>query len=120
MAAPLSPAGQARAAEPPRGIAGIEELLPSLDALYLDLHRNPELSFQEEKTAAKLASRLRSYGYEVTEHVGGFGIVGVLSNGAGPTVMLRTDMDALPIQEQTGLHTPAQALSRTSEERSFP
>lgn len=103
MAAPFSPAGQARAAETPQGIAGIEELLPSLDALYLDLHRNPELSFQEEKTAAKLASRLRSYGYEVTEHVGGLGIVGVLSNGAGPTVMLRTDMDALPIQEQTGL-----------------
>ncbi len=61
-----------------------------LDALYVDLHRNPELSSREEKTAAKLAARMRALGYEVTEHVGGTGVVGVLRNGKGPTVMLRT------------------------------
>ncbi len=74
-----------------------------LQALYVDLHRNPELSQQEEKTAAKLAGRLRALGYEVTEQVGGHGVVGVLRNGKGPTVMLRTDLDALPIEEKTGL-----------------
>lgn len=84
-------------------LPGLDAIYPSLDALYCDLHRNPELSFQEQKTAAKLATRLREYGYEVTERVGGHGVVAVLANGAGPTVMVRTDMDALPIPEQTGL-----------------
>jgi hippurate hydrolase len=85
------------------GVAGLDALYPSLDALYIDLHSNPELSLHEEKTAAKLASRLKAFGYEVTEHVGGFGIVAVMKNGSGPTVWLRTDLDALPIKEQTGL-----------------
>src|SRR4051794_3908078 len=74
-------------------LAGLEALYPALDALYQDLHRHPELSRHEEKTAAKLAERLRAGGYQVTEHVGGFGVVGVLRNGAGPTVMVRTEMD---------------------------
>jgi hippurate hydrolase len=78
-------------------------LYPSLDSLYIDLHKNPELSFYEEKTSAKMAGRLRSLGFDVTEHVGGFGVVGVLKNGAGPVVLVRTDMDALPIKEETGL-----------------
>jgi amidohydrolase len=90
------------AAGPPE-LAGLEALYPSLDALYIDLHKNPELSLHEEKTAAKMAARLRAAGFEVTEHVGGHGVVGVLKNGAGPTVLVRTDMDALPIKEQTGL-----------------
>jgi amidohydrolase len=84
-------------------LAGLDALYPELDSLYIDLHQNPELSNQEEKTAAKLAARLRTFGFEVTERVGGYGIVAVLRNGAGPTVLVRTDMDALPIKEQTGL-----------------
>ena len=84
-------------------LAALDALYPTLDALYIDLHQNPELSLHEEKTAKKLATRLRALGFEVTERVGGHGVVGVLKNGAGPTVLVRTDMDALPIKEQTGL-----------------
>ena len=69
----------------PPELAGLDALYPSLDALYIDLHKNPELSLQEERTAAKMAARLRAAGFEVTEHVGGYGVVGVLRNGAGPT-----------------------------------
>src|SRR5947209_11433577 len=72
-------------------------------ALYLDLHQNPELSAHETQTATKLAARLRNLGYEVTEHVGGTGVVAILKNGAGPVVMLRTELDALPVEEKTGL-----------------
>ena len=93
---------QAYAAETP-GLAGLRALYPSLDSLYIDLHKNPELSLHEEKTAAKMAGRLRNLGFEVTERVGGYGVVGVLKNGAGPTLLVRTDMDALPVREQTGL-----------------
>ncbi|MGW2051662.1 amidohydrolase [Streptomyces sp. NPDC001858] len=74
-----------------------------LEAFYQDLHRHPELSFQEHRTAAKLAARLRAAGYEVTEGVARTGVVGVLANGDGPVVWLRGDMDALPVQEATGL-----------------
>ncbi|MBI1833047.1 MAG: amidohydrolase, partial [Planctomycetes bacterium] len=77
--------------------------LDSLDALYKHLHTYPELSYEEEKTAARMAKELRSRGFVVTEKVGGHGIVGVLKNGDGPTVLVRTDMDALPIVEKTGL-----------------
>jgi amidohydrolase len=76
---------------------------PDAYALYLDLHQAPELSGHETQTAAKLAGRLRGLGYEVTEYVGGTGIVAILKNGAGPTVMLRTELDALPVEEKTGL-----------------
>jgi amidohydrolase len=95
--------GFAMAAAPQPAIAGLDALYPSLDALYRDLHQNPELSLQEEKTAAKMASQLRAIGFEVTERVGGHGVVGVLRNGNGPTIMVRTDMDALPVREQTKL-----------------
>ena len=81
----------------------VEAAYPEAHALYLDLHQNPELSAHETQTAAKLAGRLRGLGYEVTEHVGGTGVVAVLKNGAGPTVMLRTELDALPVEEKTGL-----------------
>jgi hippurate hydrolase len=87
----------------PAELSGLDAAYPKLDALYQDLHRNPELSTHEEKTSGKLAARLRELGFEVTEHVGGFGVIGVLRNGAGPTVLVRTDMDALPVKEQTGL-----------------
>jgi amidohydrolase len=98
----ISPAPLAAADSPPE-LSGLDALYPSLDALYIDLHRNPELSLHEEKTAAKLASRMRAAGYEVTEQVGGHGIVAVLKNGPGPTLWMRTDLDALPLKEQTGL-----------------
>lgn len=76
---------------------------PDLEKLYVHLHQNPELSFHEEQTAARLAQELRQCGFEVTTKVGGHGLVGVLKNGKGPTVMVRTDLDALPIVENTGL-----------------
>ena len=80
----------------------IQEDYPYLESLYLHLHQNPELSFHEEKTSERMADELRSLGFTVTEKVGGYGVVGVLNNGEGPTVLLRTDMDALPILEKTG------------------
>ena len=84
-------------------IAGVDQIYPHLDALYIDLHKNPELSSHEEKTAAKMADELRKLGYEVTTGVGGTGVVGVLLSGKGPTVLVRTELDALPIEEKTGL-----------------
>ena len=81
----------------------VDTAYPEAHALYLDLHQHPELSSQESHTAAKLASRLRALGFEVTEHFGGTGIVAILKNGSGPTIMLRTDLDALPVEEKTGL-----------------
>ena len=77
--------------------------MPALITLYEDLHANPELSFQEVETAKKLAARARALGFEVTEGVGKTGVVAVLKNGDGPVVMLRADMDGLPVIEQTGL-----------------
>ncbi|MER6125032.1 amidohydrolase [Streptomyces sp. NPDC001795] len=74
-----------------------------LEDFYRDLHRHPELSLHEHRTAARLAERLRTAGYETVEGVGGTGVVGVLRNGDGPTVLLRADMDALPVTEETGL-----------------
>ncbi|MBI2517518.1 MAG: amidohydrolase [Opitutae bacterium] len=76
---------------------------PSLAAIYQDLHIHPELSFMEERTAGIVAKELRALGFAVTEKVGRHGVVAVLQNGAGPTVLVRTDMDALPIKELTGL-----------------
>ncbi|HLV87961.1 MAG TPA: amidohydrolase [Candidatus Sulfotelmatobacter sp.] len=81
----------------------IDSVYSDAHGLYLDLHEHPELSSHETKTAAKLAERLRNAGYDVTEHVGGTGIVAILKNGNGPTVMLRTELDALPVEEKTGL-----------------
>ncbi|MEC7398625.1 MAG: amidohydrolase [Pseudomonadota bacterium] len=83
--------------------AGVAEDMPELMELYRDLHANPELSFEEHKTAAKLAKRMRDLGFEVTEGVGRTGVVSVMRNGDGPTVLLRADMDGLPVVEQTGL-----------------
>ena len=90
--------------------ASVEKQLPELTETYKHLHRNPELSKHEERTSAYLAAALRKLGYTVTEHVGkyadgeqAFGIVALLENGAGPRVLIRTDMDALPVEEKTGL-----------------
>jgi len=76
---------------------------PRLETIYKDLHAHPELGFQEVRTAAKLAAEMRALGFEVTEGVGKTGVVALLRNGAGPTVMLRTELDALPMEEKTGL-----------------
>ncbi|THD58779.1 amidohydrolase [Phenylobacterium sp.] len=76
---------------------------PHLEALYKDIHQHPELGFQETETAAKLAKEMRALGFEVTEHVGKTGLVAIYKNGAGPTVMVRTELDALPMEEKTGL-----------------
>ena len=99
----LSCATPSALAEAPEPVPGLDALYPSLEALYIDIHQNPELSLQEAATAPKLAARLRALGIEVTEGVGGHGIVGMLRNGDGPVIYLRTDMDALPIKEDTGL-----------------
>jgi hippurate hydrolase len=77
--------------------------MPSLMEIYRDLHANPELSFQEFRTAEKLAAEARRLGFDVTEKVGQTGVVAVLKNGPGPVVMIRADMDGLPVEEQTGL-----------------
>jgi hippurate hydrolase len=92
------------AAEPWRVAATeIDTVYPQVETLYLDLHRNPELSYHEEKTAAKIADHLRKLGYEVTTGIGGNGVVGIFKNGPGPVVMLRAELDALPVPEKTGL-----------------
>ena len=89
-------------------------LLVELEGIYRDIHANPELSMQEHRTSGLAASWLRKCGYEVTEGVGGTGVVGLLRNGDGPTVLLRADMDALPIKESTGL---PYASDRTGTDR---
>lgn len=81
----------------------IDEQYPELETICRHLHANPELSLQEKETSALVAREFRAAGFEVTENVGGYGVVGVLRNGEGPTVLLRGDMDALPITEKTGL-----------------
>jgi len=97
-----------------QGVSGaeIEAVLPDAKTLFLDLHQHPELSRHETRTAALLASKLRSLGYDVTEHVGGTGIVALMKNGAGPTVMLRTELDALPVEEKTGLPYASKAHAK--------
>jgi hypothetical protein len=77
--------------------------LDDLETLYLWLHQHPELSLQETQTSKKLAAELKNNGFEVHENVGGTGIVGIFKNGTGPTVLVRADMDALPVKEETGL-----------------
>jgi len=85
------------------GFGDLDGILPDIEALYKDVHAHPELSMREERTAQLAAERLRAAGFEVETGVGKTGVVGVLRNGEGPTVMLRADMDALPIKEDTGL-----------------
>jgi hippurate hydrolase len=77
--------------------------MPELMALYRDLHANPELSMQEVRSPAMLAAEARKLGFDVTEKVGKTGVVAVMENGAGPTLLIRADMDGLPVTEQTGL-----------------
>jgi len=98
----------------------LERLLPDIEALYKDVHAHPELSMQETRTAGLAADRLRAAGYEVTERVGKTGVVGLLRNGNGPTVMLRADMDALPIEETTGLPYASKVTAKDREGKTVP
>src|SRR5439155_7496997 len=100
-----------RAAEQPQSVdeelrrqvaARVAEAVPHLEPLYKQFHAHPELSLREEKTSERVAAELEGLGLKVTRRVGGHGVVGVLSNGHGPTVLVRTDLDALPVTEQTG------------------
>src|SRR6266545_2558106 len=104
------------AAEDPRAALrdGVNREFPALEQLYRELHASPELSFHEEKTAARVAAELQKLGIDVTPRVGGHGLVGVFRNGAGPTVLVRTDLDALPVKEETGL--PYASRVRTTNE----
>ena len=101
-------------------LRGMEGLLPDLEALYKDVHAHPELSMQETRTAGIAAKRLERAGYEVTAGVGETGVVGLLRNGDGPTVMLRADMDALPIQENTGLDYASTLTAPDAEGNTVP
>jgi amidohydrolase len=98
----------------------LDGLLPDLEALYKDVHSHPELSMQEVRTAGLAADRLRSAGYEVTTGVGKTGVIGLLRNGDGPTVMLRADMDALPIEEATGLPYASKIKAKDREGKTVP
>jgi hippurate hydrolase len=96
-------------------IPQLDTLLPELEEIYKDLHRHPELSMSEFRTAKIAADYLERYGYEVTREIGVTGVVGVLHNGEGPVVMLRADMDALPMAEATGLPYAADVVTRNAE-----
>lgn len=100
--------------------AVVERELPALAALCRELHAAPELSRQEARTAARIAAELSATGAAVTTGVGGHGVVGVLRNGPGPVVMLRTDLDALPVREETGLPWASAATGRDAEGRAVP
>jgi hippurate hydrolase len=100
--------------------AEIDAIFPDVDALYIDLHRTPELAFQEVQTAARLAARVKAFGFDVTTGVGKTGIVAVLKNGPGPTVMLRTELDALPVQEKTGLPFASTVVVKNAAGQSTP
>lgn len=112
LAATLA-SGSIFAINPPVSSADFDQLYPKLHQLYLDLHQAPELSLHEQKTSERLISELKPLGYEVSGGVGGYGVVAVLKNGAGPTVLFRTETDALPVEEKTGL--PYASKVRTAE-----
>lgn len=101
-------------------LANLRHLLPNLESLYTDVHAHPELSMQETRTAALAAERLRASGYEVTTGVGRTGVVGLLRNGDGPTVMLRADMDALPVEEATGVPYASKVRAKDADGKDVP
>src|SRR3982751_2768812 len=89
--------------------------MPQLMTLYRDLHEHPELSMEEARTPALIAPKMRQLGFQVTEHVGKTGLVAVMKNGAGPVLLIRADMDALPVKEQTGLPFASKVRATTLE-----
>ena len=102
------------------GAPQVDAIYPEIEKLYFDLHRNPELAFHEQRTAATLAARVKALGFEVTTGVGGTGVVAILRNGEGPVVMLRTELDALPIEEKTGLAFASTVKIRNDAGESVP
>ena len=90
----------------------VETEIPYLKELYIDIHKNPEISLMERETSMKLANELRKVGFDVEENFGGYGIVGILKNGDGPTILYRTDMDALPMEEKTGLPYASKVITK--------
>lgn len=110
-----SAASAVHAQEAPALRDQIAREMPSLMALYREMHANPELSGQEVQSAARMAREARALGFEVTERVGGHGVVAVLRNGPGPVLMIRADMDGLPITEQTGLPFASRVRVTTTE-----
>jgi amidohydrolase len=101
-------------------LGGLDGIVSDLEGFYKDIHAHPELSMQEERTSAKAAERLETAGFEVTRGVGKTGVVGLLQNGEGPTVMLRADMDALPVRENTGLPYASEATAADREGNEVP
>ena len=101
-------------------LSPLNDLLTDLESLYTDIHAHPELSMQETRTAGLAAERLRAAGFEVTTGVGKTGVVGLLRNGDGPTVMLRADMDALPVEEATGLPYASTVTATDSDGKTVP
>ena len=93
--------------------------IAGLEALYRDLHQHPELGFQEHRTAKLLAARMRMLGFEVTENVGKTGLVAVYRNGPGPVTLVRTEMDALPMEEKTGLPFASRAQATLDGKQTF-
>ena len=93
----------------------IEDEIPYLKDLYIDIHQNPEISLMEKETSIKLANELRKVGFEVEENFGGYGIVGILKNGDGPNILYRTDMDALPMEEKTGLPYASKIITKNTD-----
>jgi amidohydrolase len=108
------------AALPPEFTAQLDKDYPSIEALYQDLHRNPELAFNEHQTAKKLAERVKALGFEVTTGVGGTGVVAILKNGPGPVAMLRTEIDALPVLEKTGLPFASTVTTKNAAGETVP
>ena len=100
--------------------ADVDAIYPDIEALYIDLHQHPELAFQEVQTAAKLAARVRALGFDVVTGVGKTGIVAVMKNGPGPTVMLRTELDALPVAEKTGLPFASTVVAKNAAGETIP
>jgi len=116
IAAAQAPAAQAPAPPAQSAIGkAVATDMDSLMTLYRDLHANPELSLQEVNTAAKLTKRLKAMKFDVTEKVGGTGVVAVMKNGSGPTLLIRADMDGLPVVEQTGLPFASKVRTKTAE-----
>ena len=99
---------------------GVAADMPQLMALYRDLHANPELSMQEVSTPSKLAEQMRKLGFQVTMKVGQTGVVAVMENGPGPVLMIRADMDALPVKEQTGLAFASKAVGKLPDGTETP
>ena len=100
--------------------ADLAGLLSDLESLYKDVHPHPELSMQEKRTGDIAAQHLRASGFDVTTGIGKIGVVGVLKNGDGPTIMLRADMDALPVREATGLSYASNATATDTEGETVP